>query len=287
MSWQPYRSAGLGDQPGTFWVWRDFPSPELGNARDIVVWAPPPSPEIAHARLPVLYFQDGQNVLDAETSHAGSWRAAHALAELARSGHGALAVAVAHTGEGRLAEYSPFTDALGRGGRGDAYLDFLASSVKPAVDARFPTRREASSTGLVGSSLGGLIAVYGVFKRPDAFGLAAALSPSFWFADDAMARWLEDQERVPSQIYLDSGRFERGRGRPWWPWHLGSWRYARSVRRVHRRLLRMGYVDGVDLCCLLDPEGEHREECWRRRLPGALSFLLVESTSTGAWAIPD
>ncbi|MEO1083629.1 MAG: alpha/beta hydrolase-fold protein [Acidobacteriota bacterium] len=290
MSWEPYWSDGVRDVPGHLRVWRGFPSPELGNHRDILVWLPEEEPR---APLPVLYFQDGQNVFDEHTSFSGSWGAAATLAELASEGMPVIAVAVSHAGHDRIVEYSPFVDPKHGGGRGDAYLEFLSSSVKPAVDARFPTHRDPSRTGLVGSSLGGLIATYGVFKRPDLFGLAAALSPSYWFAEHSFVHWLGSRQYVPAQFYLDTGRFERGRVKRWWPpsdavgTALGSRRYVRSVRGVHRRLRKMGYVDGVDLRFTVDPEGFHSEECWRRRLPQALTFLLKESTATGAWAALD
>lgn len=291
MSWEPYWSDGVRDVPGHLRVWRDFPSPELGNKRDIVVWLPEEEP----ARpLPVLYFQDGQNVFDEHTSFAGSWGAARALGELAEAGTPVIAVAVANAGRSRIAEYSPFVDVKHGGGRGDAYVEFLTSSVKPAIDARFATLKDPAATGLVGSSLGGLIAYYALFRHPETFGLAAALSPSFWFADHAFERWLGERSWAPAQLYLDTGRFERGRPVSRWPWvgrswqtAWGSWRYTRSVRGVLRRLENMGYVDGVDLCFELDHEGFHSESSWRSRLPRALSFLLTESTSTGAWAALD
>lgn len=288
MSWEPYWSDGVRDVPGHLRVWRGFPSPELGNHRDLLVWLPEEEPT---RPLPVLYFQDGQNVFDEHTSYAGSWGAAQALGQLAADGTPVIAVAVANTGEGRIAEYSPFVDAKYGGGRGDAYVEFLVSSVKPAIDARFPTLKDPASTGLVGSSLGGLIACYALFKHPEVFGLAAALSPSFWFADHAFVSWLSRREWTPAQIYLDTGRYERGRAHGWigqsWRKVLGSWRYVRSVRGVYRRLRHMGYVEGVDLHFEIDPEGEHNEGCWRRRLPGALSFLFEESTTTGTWAALD
>ncbi|MEM1181253.1 MAG: alpha/beta hydrolase-fold protein [Acidobacteriota bacterium] len=287
MSWERYRSDGVRDVPGHLWVWRGFPSPELGNRRDVLVWLPEAEPRVP---LPVLYFQDGQNVFDEHTAFAGSWGAAATLASLAGEGLPVIGVAVANAGHGRIAEYSPFVDPKHGGGRGDAYVEFLAASVKPSVDARFPTIRDPSRTGVVGSSLGGLIATYAVFKRPDLFGLAAALSPSFWFAEHSFVRWLGGRQWAPAQLYLDTGRYERGRAERWWPLTdavrtaMGSRRYVGSVRGVHRRLRKMGYVEGVDLRLVIDPDGFHSEAFWRRRLPDALSFLLRESTSTGTWA---
>ncbi len=62
-------------------------------------------------------------------------------------------------------EYNPWrsTTHLARpcrrimGGKGDAYLDWLVGAVKPLIDRSFPTRAEREATGIIGSSMGGLI----------------------------------------------------------------------------------------------------------------------------------
>jgi hypothetical protein len=39
-------------------------------------------------------------------------------------------------------------------------------------------------------------------------------------------------------------------------------------------LMDQGYVDGVDLMAVADPDGQHNEDSWRGHLPRALQFAL-------------
>ena len=65
-----------------------------------------------------------------------------------------------------------FTEDIvrGMGGKGDAYLEWLVGTVKPLVDRSFPTRAERMATGIIGSSMGGLIALYALFGQRAVFG---------------------------------------------------------------------------------------------------------------------
>jgi predicted alpha/beta superfamily hydrolase len=258
--------------PGTLKVLPDVYSPQLRNRRDLLVWLPPgyrPG-----SRYPVLYVQDGQNLFDPATSFAWHWRFAETMAFLASRGRPAIVVGVPNKGAWRIAEYSPFVDRRFGGGLGDHYVHFLSDTVKPTIDGLFATRPEPAATGLVGASLGGILALYGFARRPDVFGLCAALSPSCWFAGQALNRHLTSVRKAAGRVYLDVGLRERG-GRRRVQQSGGSKRYSNAVDRVYRKLLRKGLREDSDLLYVIDPEGEHNEWHWRRRLPLAMSFLLA------------
>src|SRR5437870_3806542 len=125
-------------RPGTLHTLHDVWSPQLGNRRDIVVYLP--ATYGGERRFPVVFMQDGQNLFDPATSHAGDWGLLRALDGLTASGLETIVVGVWNTGPERIAEYSPFVDAKNGGGKGDAYLSFLVDTLKPAIDARFMTR---------------------------------------------------------------------------------------------------------------------------------------------------
>jgi predicted alpha/beta superfamily hydrolase len=285
MKWYDYRQVyggaasgktppGAAGLPGTLKVAPGVASPQLGNRRDVMVWLPPGYD--GSRRLPVLYMQDGQNLFDPSTSFAGHWGVAETMAQLAELGMPAIAVGIPNAGRRRILEYSPFVDRYYGGGLGDHYLRFLADTVKPLVDASFATRAEPEATGLVGASLGGILALYGVARRPDVFGLCAALSPSCWFARQALNRHLTGVKRAEGRFYLDVGLLEGRRRRP--PAGgkpLGATRFTGAVDRVAKKLSKKGVAAGRDLLYLVDPRGEHNEYHWRRRLPLALRFLLA------------
>jgi predicted alpha/beta superfamily hydrolase len=255
---------------GTVKVLKDVHSPQLGNSRDLLVLLPPSWPGEGR-RWPVLYMQDGQNLFDPSTAFAGAWGVDETMADLAREGLEAIVVGIPNTGGQRLDEYSPFHHPGHGGGKGDAYLDFLVSSVKPLVDAEYPTEPGAATTGILGSSMGGLISLYALFRRPDVFGLCGCMSPAFWFAHGALLDFVRKTPKVPGPIYLDTGTKEMGRPR--------FWRTARrsSAAEMAAVLRQKGYVEGTDLRFLVEKDGEHNEAAWRRRLPDALRFLLGTS----------
>jgi predicted alpha/beta superfamily hydrolase len=235
-------------------------SPELGNTRDVLVYLPP-GYAVGEKRYPVIYMQDGQNLFDPATSFAGDWGLQAGLDSIARRRR-AIVVAVPNMGEERIAEYSPFVDAEAGGGRGDRYLDFLLATLKPVIDRQFRTAAGRETTGLAGSSLGGLLSLYGYFRRPEAIGFAASLSPSLWFADRAIFPFIEAAPFIPGRIYLDIGTEE------------GSASLA-NARQMRDLLLAKGYREGVDLRWVEETGAGHTEAVWGRRFRAAVPFLLT------------
>lgn len=277
MSWLTYRDAFPGEGPGvegTIKVLRDVESPQLGNRRDVLVYVPP-THDAGSRRYPVVYFHDGQNLFDPETSFAGEWGADETLESLAAEGIEAIAVGIPNRGRERFDEYSPFVDARLGGGKAPAYVDFLADTVKPLVDAEFRTDARPEATIVAGSSMGGLVSLYAFFARPETFGGVAAMSPSVFVANDAPVRWLGERAYRPSRAYVDVGRLE-GEPRRFGPLRLpGATRpYVVRVRRAVAALERLGWTRGKDLLYVEDLRGTHDEASWGRRLPAALRFLL-------------
>jgi predicted alpha/beta superfamily hydrolase len=233
-------------------------SPQLRNRRDVDVYLPK-SYARGRRRYSVVYMHDGQNLSDPSTAFAGTWELDRVLAELASRGIEPIVVGV-HNVETRLAEYSPFPDRKHGGGGADAYLSFLKDTLKPRIDRTFRTRRTPSRTAIVGSSMGGLVSLYGWFRFPNIFGLAAAMSPALWYGRDRLFDYLE-AARVPrGRLYVDVGTAEGATT-------LADARAFRSLAAAKRlRGDRFSYVE--------DRGGRHQEACWSGRLADALTFLL-------------
>lgn len=234
-------------------------SPELDNRRDILVFVPP-SYARGSARYQVIYMHDGQNLFDAATSFAGPWGVGGAIERASRQGVDAIVVGIPNIGATRIDEYSPFVGAEG-GGKGDRYLEFIRGTIKSLVDERFRTLPDREHTGIAGSSMGGLISLYALFRYPEAFGFAAALSPSVWFAGGAILEVIARAPRLPGRLYVDIGTREDAR----------SVEFARRLRDV---LLEKGDAMRRDLQWVEDPDGVHHESAWGRRFRKALPFLL-------------
>jgi predicted alpha/beta superfamily hydrolase len=240
---------------GDFRILPAVHSPQLGNQRDLLIYLPP-GHDTSNARYPVLYMHDGQNLFDPETAFAGQdWHVDETMETLSAEGLPAIVVGLPHMGPDRLIEYNPFPH---RNGRGEDYLNFIVDTVKPLIDATFHTQPHREATGLVGSSMGGLISLYGFFRHPTVFGLVGALSPAFWYAGRQLYSYITNAPHPPGRIYLDRGTTERG-----------------GAKRMYELLLRQGYRANEDILYVQEEGGEHTESAWARRLPAALRFLLA------------
>lgn len=93
-------------------------------------------------------------------------------------------------------------------GRADAYLSCLTEKIKPYIDTHYRTKPEAAHTALFGYSLGGLTAVYTMYKT-DVFGAFASLSGSLWF--DGLCAFMEREKplRTDLRVYLSLGKKEK------------------------------------------------------------------------------
>ncbi len=234
-------------------------SPQLDNRRDLYVYVPA-APARGDSRYPVIYMQDGQNLFDPALSFAGTWGVDEALRRASGRGLNAIVVGIPNMGDARLAEYNPSVAA------GERYVDFVTRTVKPLVDAQFPTLPDRRHTGIAGSSLGGLISLYAFFRHAEVFGFAAALSPSLWFADGALLELVARAPRVPGRLYLDIGMRE------------GDQTVA-LARRLRDLLLAKGYEPRRDFHWVEDKDGVHHESAWGRRFRKALPFLLREAAA--------
>lgn len=260
--WREYPLAGTG-APGQVAI-RVLPgvlSPQLRNYRDLLV-ALPPGYAGSTTSHPVIYLQDGQNLFDPATSYAGDWNLLPALERPAGEGSLPILVGIPNTGRRRRYEYGPFRDIIHGGGGGDRYLAFVAETVKPLVDASFRTRPERSHTVIAGSSLGGLISLYGLFRYADVFGAAGALSPALWFAGGAILRFVEELADLSvGRLYVDVGTAEGSEA-------------LRDVRRLRELLRAAGRIPGRDFSYVEEEGGEHDELAWGRRFGEAIPFLL-------------
>lgn len=241
----------LPDGPApTLWRFAGVTGPGAAG-RDVLVALPPGYAEQTSS-YPVVYFQDGQNCFDPATSFAHHWGLLETLASL-DARRSAILVAIPNLGVERLDEYSPFDDIIRGPGEGAAYLNFVAHTVKPLVDSAFRTQPGRHTTAIAGSSMGGLISLYAVMAEAATFGAAWVMSPALWYADAAIFDWLAAQPGPVGRIWLDTGELE------------GTDAVA-DVRRMRELLIRRGWRLNDSLRYLEDPDGDHDETSWGRRV---------------------
>lgn len=247
-----------------------FSSRLLKNERGVMVYLPPGYRRGKQRRYPVLYLQDGQNVFDAATAFGGvEWGADETAQQLIRKGlvEPLIIVAVENIGEGRIDEYAPTPSRRVKNrqqksrGQLRKYGRFLVEELKPFIDRTYRTRPEKESTGIGGSSLGGLAALVLGFWYPETFTRIAALSPSIWWDDYVIYRLANELgEATPrsSRIWLDTGTQEEG-------WE--------RLAQFRDHLVSLGWRLYGDFQYLEIADGEHTEAAWARRFEAVLRFL--------------
>jgi predicted alpha/beta superfamily hydrolase len=250
---------------------RAFPSKVLGNRRDVLIYLPPGYSRFSRRRYPVLYMHDGQNVFDAATAFAGvEWGMDETAERLIRTGaiEPLIIVAVANMGEDRIHEYAPTRGVVGSRGRqikrsrglARLYAQFLIEELKPYIDNKYATKREAEFTGLGGSSLGGLVTLAIGILYPQTFTRLMVMSPSIWWDDFAVYRLVDSiRQKPPVKIWLDTGTAEPG------------WEKARELRD---RLCEKSWKLRRDLEYMEGAGADHSEGAWAARVEPALRFLF-------------
>ena len=242
-----------------------FLIPQLARTRRIWVYLPADYGTQPRKRYPVLYMHDGQNVFDKASSFSGEWGVDEALDRLKAAGRdpaGGIVVAVDNDSQHRSDEYIPWYNAeIKAGGQGGAYVDFLAKTLKPYVDARYRTLADAAHTGVAGSSLGGLISVYAALKYPRVFGEVGAFSPAFWVCHDSLRAYAKRHPAAPTaRFYFVCGPKESATMLPL----MAAW----------RKELQAEGVQGANLSFHAPADGEHKEWFWQREFPAAYRFLF-------------
>lgn len=227
----------------------NFYSHLLGNERAIWAYFPPRYDQDRDARFPVVYMQDGQNLF------GGGWRVDEALDRLyagANPPRQAIVIGVAHMGDHRVAEFTPPRSGL--------YLRFLREELKPQVDRFLRSLTGPEDTGLIGSSMGGLVAAHAACTEPSAWGFVGIVSPSVWWDDRYILDLVPDLGRAqtrPARIYVDSG--EDGRAD------------AADLATAFRNA---GYREPSAFKYVYAAGDQHNEAAWARRFPAAIRFLL-------------
>jgi predicted alpha/beta superfamily hydrolase len=257
----------------SFWYPPDEPATSATIApRPLFVYLPPgyESPR-SQKRYPVVYLHDGQNVWDDEAccfGHGGWFL--NRLMDENTSIPRAILVGVPNS-SARRTEYGIGDDILAL--KPSPYLRFLVEMVKPTIDREFRTRPEPAFTSLMGSSMGGMISIYGGYAYPAVFGNVAALSTAFWIPDQKGHRLIDvlrQHGRGKFRLYIDSGTAgiqDDG--------HVETREFAKVAREK-------GWRDGKDFEHFEDVGAAHNEVAWRRRAWRPLMFVLEPAKAATA-----
>ena len=232
--------------------------------RKAYVWLPDDYEANPEKRYSVLYMFDGHNIFRDEYAAFGkSWGMEDYMRSTAKD---LIIVAVEcnHEGNCRLQEYAPVTyrnkDHGLVPGKAPVYVKWLVEQLKPYVDKTFRTLPDRDHTSLAGSSMGGLIALYGVTSYNHIFRQAACLSPSLWVAPAKLLAMVVRAAYAPdTSIFLSYGQNEMGNHR------ANRW----IINAVSNEL----YAKGVNLTMRVVRDAYHCEAAWEKEVPIFMNCL--------------
>lgn len=209
-------------------------------------------------RYPVMYMFDGHNVFfDEDATYGKSWGMARYM-DQSQKDLIIVAVECNHQGNSRLQEYSPinFENAtLGKiKAKGSVYMNWMINTLKPYIDSRYRTLPDRKNTIIAGSSMGGLMALYGATVYNHVFQRAACLSPSLWVSSGKILEMVARAHiRRDTCIYMDYGSEEMFN-------HAAN---AEALISTSHLLL----TKRVNLAFRIVPGGTHCEASWEKQIP--------------------
>lgn len=250
--------------------------------RNVNVWLPPVYSEEANFQsYPVIYMHDGQNLFDPKSANMGiDWGIDEAISSMIDQGliEGAIVVGIWSV-DNRWREYMPqkaletedsllIRDNFAYENNGlpysDLYLRFIVEELKPFIDQNYRTKPERENTYIMGSSMGGLISLYGLCEYPHVFRGAGCLSTHWPAGKMALIDYVKEHLPAPGKhkLYFDYGTQE-----------LDA-EYEPYQEQIDLLLVSAGYKRDVDWITLKFPGAGHSESAWRARLQIPLEFLI-------------
>lgn len=201
----------------------------------------------SNRKCSLLLFLDGQNLL--ETGHQGSspsWSAEHYFSKCSKP----LLVAAIPASCHRYPEYVGWSNEH-YSATGAKHASFIVRAVIPYLHSIYPN---AMLKALVGSSAGGVAALYTAWSYPRVFPGVACLSAGRHYFSELLARF----EGLPApKIYLSCGN--QGMD---FDFQQANQEFA-SALKARGALLKL-YLH----------QGDHSEPVWSRRLPSILKFFI-------------
>ena len=225
-------------------------------------------------RYPVLYFFDGHNLFsDSDATYGKSWGLKDFLDGWDRKLI-LVGIECGHEGEERLSEYLPYKAAANSHfarfyPMGQTTMDWIVNEVKPMIDRDYRTLPDREFTGIGGSSMGGLMALYAGAHYNHIFSKAACVSSAIGFCVRPLLKDLRQScIRPDSRFYLSWGTREA--------WGIQDpTREDRSSRtyKWNKQAADILKSKGAQAMLYCQVEGHHCEAAWEKQNPVYMNYL--------------
>lgn len=232
--------------------------PQLNRTRRVWIYLPK-GYSGSDKIYPVLYMQDGQNLFNEKTAAFGEWGVDECLDTLQKKlDKECIVVGIDHGGNKRMTEYNPYDHPQFGRGEGKAYVDFLATTLKPFIDKKYRTKKGPEATVVAGSSMGGLISLYAVMQYPAVFGTAGVFSPAF---------------HVAPNMYQDASNFVANSTSRFY-FYAGVKESATMVSDMQRMSNLFQQKQQYVLRTVVNPLGQHNEKYWRQEFADFYKWVV-------------
>lgn len=242
----------------------EFEIPQLQKTRKI--WALLPHDyDATNERYPVMYLQDAQNLFN-ESAGQRNWEIDKKLAVMAEyKTRKIIIIAIEHAEEDRINEYNVGYTVLGKG-QGEKYIRFITETLKPFVDSNFRTKPEQEYTGIGGSSMGALVAIFSGLRFPEVFGKLMVFSPSLWVGPELEIK-TNIKPSADTKIYLYAGGKENET-------------MVQQVENFKQDMIFNEFVtDKTKINLSINLQGKHNETYWSDEFPKAIEWLFFNSNA--------
>lgn len=236
--------------------------------RAIRVWLPEDYFDDQNKEYPVIYFADGQNLVNQNLCAFGCWK----LDIVAHDNDlSFIAVGIDSPRDAglRFLELNPPypPDRMKRETHpyGDRFIDYVTDTLIPLINQSFHTIKGKENTAIAGSSMGGLMAFYAGIYRHDVFGFSLDFSPAFFLYkkstwDSLLKSFnISSNNKVRFFLYVGGQDFEK--------------RFVNSTKTTYKYLQSLGF-NNQQIALLIDQNEYHHEEAWHKYLKDALLFWL-------------
>ncbi len=255
---------------------RDFIYTSKGTNRPLHIYLPEDYFE-SDARYPVMYFFDGHNLYHNEDATYGkSWGLKEFMASWDKDMI-IVGMECGHDGQERLSEYLPYPASQGSHfaqfePTGDAAMQWILREVKPLIDLEYRTIPFRECTGIAGSSMGGLMALYAAAHYNQWFSKAGCISSAVGFCMEPLMADLQQSTISPdTRIYLSWGTREaHGIQDPQ--------KEDRSSQTYAWNKTIADYLEACQAQVMLHCQvgGSHCEADWEKLVPTFMNFLWTE-----------
>ena len=255
---------------------RDFLYTPKGTNRPLHIWLPDNYFE-TDQRYPVMYFFDGHNLYNNEdATYSKSW----GLKDFLQTWDKQIIVVgieCGHDGQERLSEYLPYPANKGSHfdrfePMGDTTMRWIIEEIKPMIDLEYRTIPFRECTGIAGSSMGGLMAIFAAVHYNRWFSKAGCISSAIGFCMRPLMSDMRKNEMSPdTRMYLSWGSREAwgikdpekdDRSSKTYGWNKKVGDFAASSGAAVKLRCQVG--------------GGHCEADWEKLVPEFMNFLWTE-----------